>query len=285
MMASFPCRQIFLISGFFHSKYDPNQSSFKISKVLLLYGIVVTITIQSFNSFQIFIKLGSLAASLYSGSRHESMGKIVMSLDDFFWMIINCIHPATIIVHQGKIVKYMNDFMEYELNLSCFDRSSHNIDKKIITRIMICLSLMFVSLSSCFIKSTSFSVPVALLVYTIAFDFIIGQLFEFVFLQKVRYHFSFLRSSFFITYDGHGKLYEWLSLEMQLTKLAKLCGRIFANSKVVFLLAGKVLISVYWFFNYDINLNIFGSLLWQSVVSSIFMLCLIWDKMSSEVST
>lgn len=283
MMASFPCRQFFLISGFFHSKYD--QSSFRISKMLLLYGIVVTITIQSFNSFQLFIQLGLLAETLYSGSRHESMGKIVLSLDNFFWMVINLIHPVTVIVHKSKIVKYMNDFMEYEMNLSCFDRTSHNIDKKIRTRTMMFLSLFFVSLPSCVVQATSVSVPMVLLAYTIAFDFIIGQLFEFVFLQKVRYHFLFLRASFFITHDGHEKLYEWLSLEMQLTKLAKLCGRIFAKSKVVFLLAGKVLISVYWFFNYDININVFGSLLWQSVVSSIFMLCHVWDKMASEVST
>lgn len=284
-MANFPCRQFFLISGFIHSKYDSTQNSFKISKVLLLYGIVVTITIQSYNYFQIFVELGSLAESLYSGSRHESMGKLVLSLDNVFWMIINCIHPVTIIVHQDKIVRYMNDFMEYEKNLSCFDRTSHNIDKKIRNRIMIFLSLFFVSLPSCFVPAISISVPLVLLAYTIAFDFIIGQLFECIFLQRVRYHFLFLRASFFVSHDGHGKLYEWLSLEMQLMKLAKLCERIFAKSKVVFLLGANVLISVYWFFNYDINVNIFGSLLWQSVVSSIFMLCHVWDKMASEVST
>lgn len=117
---------------------------------------------------------------------------------------------------------------------------------------------------------------------SLSIDYMIGHLFEFVFLQKVRNHFSILRGSFDI--EDHRKLYDWLTLEMQLTKLAKLCAHVFSKSKVVLLLAANVLISINWFYNYDLNNNVYGSLCWQLIVSAIFILCHIYDKMSSEVS-
>lgn len=283
-MTNFPCRQLFLITGFFHSKFDPTHKRFKVSKMLLIYGIVLTITIQSFNIFQIFVRHGSAISYLYAGSSHEFMGNIVMLGDNIFWMIINWTYPVIVVVNRDNIAKFLNDFMDYEKKLSYFVKTKHDPYKKITALVMIWFSIGCLIVPTCLILEGALSVFDVLIAVPISIDYIIGQLFEFVFLQKVRLHFFILRRSC-KTKRGHRKLHEWLTLEMQLTKLTKLCAHVFANAKVAFLFSANVLLAIYWFFNYDIIVNVYSSILWQMVISTIFVLCHIWDKVSNEVST
>lgn len=285
-MTNFPCRQLFLITGFVHSKYDQSQNSFKVSKMLLIYGIILTVAIQSFNIFQIFERHRSATSYLYAGSSHEFMGNTIMLGDNIFWMIINWIYPVIVVVNREIIVKFMNDFMDYEMKLRKKIRKkiAHNPDKKIKTSVIIWFSIGCLIVPTCLILEGALSVFDVLIAVPISIDYIIGQLFEFVFLQKIRLHFSILRRSC-KSKHGHRKLHEWLTLEMRLTKLAKLCARVFANAKVAFLLSANVLLAIYWFFNYDIIINVYSSILWQIVISTIFVLCHIWDKVSNEVST
>lgn len=283
MTTSFPCRHLFIISGFFHSKYDSIQNNFKISKILFIYGVVLTITIQSGNTWFIHTFLQrEPKTTAYTYHGHELIGRIVLYLDNCFWLVINWIHPIVVVLYRDQIANYMNDFMVYEMNLSCLENIPHINDKTTRIWVMIWLSVGCLVFPATFVLEGLYSGWNILVAIPLSIDYMIGHLFEFVFLQKVRKHFSILRGSF--DTDDHRKLYDWLTLEMQLTKLAKICTRLFAESKVVLLLAANVLISIYWFYNYDLNINVYGSLFWQLIVSAIFILCHIWDKMSSEVS-
>lgn len=280
-MATFPCRQLFTIAGFFHSKYDPTQNNFKFSKTLLVYGVVLTIIMQGFNILQIFFLLEPERSVTYVGSGHEWIGQLVIFLENVFWMVINLAHPVIIIVRRRHIAKYINGFVEYEKKLSSLDKDPNVTDKQLETSVIFWLIFGCLVVLGCFGLGGYTSFYEIVIGLPITFEFILGHLFEFVFLKKVRKHLIILQGSF----NTDGKLHDWLSLEMQLIKLAKLCGRIFVNLKIVLLLSATMLLSVYWFMNFDIEVNICSALLWQLLISTVLMLCHIWDEMSSEVST
>lgn len=284
-MNYFPCHRLFIISGLFHAKCDPKHQRFKISKLFLVYGIFLTISIQFYNVYEIINRLESIGSLLYDGSRHELMGKIIITLDHFFWMILNWSHPLIVLLKRHKISDYLNGLSECEKNLLQWNSKAQcDSNNKIIrTWIIFCLFLFTVGIPFGFVMSDITSFSKILSGYAFTFGFIIGHLYEFVFFEKVRHNYSFLRSSFNIN-DGHKRLWDWISSEAQLMKLSKLNASIFAVSKIALLLSANMLISVYWFYNYDLKTRITGSIVWQSFISVIFILCHIWDRLSNEVS-
>lgn len=284
-MNSFPCRQLFIITRFFHSKYDPNLDRIKISKILLTYGALLTIFIQLYNVYQICVQFESVRSLLYKRSR---LGNIVIYLDHSFWMIINWAHPITILKNRHKIVDCLNSFRDFEMILSHLPKFYkvsfvNNTERKIKIYVILCTLFASAVAPIAYYLSQFSSYSRLSFAFTLGFDLMFGHLFEFVFFETIRNHIKILRSSIDIR-EGHSKVWEWIALETRLWQLAKVGAVIFVKSKIVLLLSGNVLISIYWFYNYDLEINAVGSLIWQLFISAIFIVCFSWNQLANEVS-
>lgn len=277
-MKFFPFYRLFVVSGFVHVKYDPRNRRFKLSKCFLLYAILLTISIQLGNTLKFIDQFEGIKTTNYAGSRHELIGKVVVTLDHVFWLIISSTHPIVVLLKRRQICEILSHLIDYnETNFENFG------DRKIKITIVSCLFLVTVGVPIGFIACGYTNVWRILSGYGLLFHLIIGQLYEFVFFQKIRDNHSILQKSLNVP-NGNNKVWNLLSVETKLVKLSKLSTRVFALSKIVLLFSVIVLMAVQWFYNYDEKTRVAGSIVWQSFISVIFFGCHIWDRLLKEVS-
>lgn len=281
IMKNFPLRKIFTILGLFQFKYNNTTQSLIISRILVIYSSIIVTTIQSFVAIRLITNLKSNDSPIYTGFNDSWMGKVVVTLDHVFQMLVNCIGPILILIKRSDFLNFLKHLDEFEQNYlsssSNFDITKQNTKVKYL--IFACLSIFAVSITISFICIGNFSIILIISVFVMMSHFIFTQLYELTVFEKLRYNFVSLEEVFCVL-----PLTKWLELHMSLWELSQEGSQLFAFIRIVLLISANALISLMWFYSFGHVVNFLLSAIWQLIILSILVMCYAWHRVGSEVS-
>lgn len=278
-MKNFPLLHIvFRLFGVFFAEYDPTTNRYEINFNLFVYSSILTLTIQIFNLYITSDLRSNAEAELLLNLHHELMSKLVFTLDYLILFAISVSTIVNIFVHRKKQMLCLNSLITIHL-----EHSFKFPEKKCLNKLT---SLLTASLFIGPILSELINKRLAnlqqwlylLSLYCLIIQYYIGHVFECVLFEYLTYNFEQVKC--------HRRvLRQCISSHIDLWWISSKLIKLFELNKIVCLSLTKVLISIYWFYHYDLHqLSFLPPLIWQTLVSIIFVACHSWHRLREQVS-
>lgn len=274
-MESVVLRKIFTFFGIFPIKFDANTCSYKISSGLIIYSIFFIFFTNLYNIYMITSNLFVTFTNLYKGLQDETTGVVILVSDCFFWIFIGISLPIMILINIRQCCLLFNQLLELK------DGSMRKFQIRL--EIKIFSYLLFISILIPYVCVINSHLPFffrLLSSYAYSAHLILGEVFEYLIFQWI---FVFFKK-YQITLDSHSDFHSQVIRFSNILKLIKRSNRIFGATKVVNIVFANALMSFFLFYNYDRIVNIDSTLLWQLMIMPIYYLCVLWDKVTFQVS-
>lgn len=283
-----PFHIIFKTFGTFFAEYDLKFGGFKIKPTVLVYSSTLTLTIQLFNLHTLTSDLRSnTEKQLFVNQNHAWLSKFVFTLDILILFALSVSTIVNILVQRKKQTKFLNSLVEAQSNLNhnflnqstVFERRIHKL-----TFLLIVLLLIGPALSE-YINNrlANFEQWLYILsLYCIIGQFYVGHVFEFVLFEHLSNNFQQLLCYMKCQSNDMRKC---ITVHLDLWWISSKFTKLFELNKIFCLTSAKVLISIYWFYLYDLyQWSVLPPLIWQTMVSVILVTCRSWHRLSDQVS-
>lgn len=284
-METFPVVAIFVLAGLFPFKYSENLKMFKICPPLVVLSVFVFTLFIGYDIYIAIFRFCQLRL-LYNEKQQnaKNMGEIINKIDHIVWVVMHCSNPIAVFIKMRRVCKIMNslDNVVQKLATSSFS-IDHNLLSKKMKQIIIAFIVSTIICTRLGFRWTD-SYTIRDLIHGLSFSvfFTVTQLHEFVLFAKARYYYKSLQDHFYP--QSHPKFIIWAAMHDELWKISKMNCKMFALTKMINLVCVIVLMSAYWFYNYDNIMNMCASFAWQLTLLPVFFLCWSWNELDKEVS-
>lgn len=224
------------IFGIVTIKFDQNSLGYKKSLPLTIYSICFTITLQTFNGFCFYYREFLSNRSIIERNPTSWLMKIIIWLDLFIWVSINCFLMFRIPFIPNSFCDLPNNFTK---------KVSHaNYVLKLYTIIPIVGIPISGYLHYGFSK---FGICMVFSLYCFVCQFLGAHLFEFYLFDKVKEHFKILRNEIRLA-KSNTPIELMLETFEKYARYVKILEKTFAPNMVVGLGAAFVLLTFFWFY-------------------------------------
>lgn len=284
-------RRLFVIFGLVHNVYDIKLNRYTLSQRLTLYGIGISILIQTFNSFSFYVRRKYISQALLTVRPVSVMSNIIVAFDCCIWIIMCSTPILSVTIRRTRICRIMNHFLRYDqkYQIECQEMADTMFQNR-----MHRLYKWFGSLvlfGNCFVGLYNYGLtPITAFTmishYFLTAQFVLGNSYELMFFEKLQLNFLMLELK--LAKIDKSNLSRGVKIciknHSRLVSLARKATNVFGTNKIVCLASLTILISVYWFYTYDHLRSVVPTVVWQMILSMVFVVCHSWDRMSSKVS-
>lgn len=283
-METFPTVTIFILAGLFPFKYQKSLKKFKCYPFRAIFCIIVLFLLIGCDIYRGYVELCKLQLMYFQRKNSFNIEEVILTLDQLTWIVMHCSNPISMFFKMRGFCKILNSFdhVVQTLVASRFIASPNLPNKKIRRIIITSILCTAICIHLGYKWSKIDSITALLYGVTFAIHFIVSILYEFVFFAKARFYFKSLQNNLKPKY--HPKLHIWVTMHQELWKISKMNCKLFGATKMIRLLCANVLMSAYWFYNYDSVMNVCASFAWQATIIPIFSLCWSWNQLDKEVS-
>lgn len=285
-MESLPAIPMFFFVGLYPFKYSKTFKLFRICLFRAIYCAFVMLFVTGYDLYRALLNVSNLKSLIYDEQEKSvnRMGEIIRKIDYLAWIVIHSFSTIFVFFRMKGFCKLLNSLNNVVQKLvTSRIVSETNVVNKKICRI---ISATLFSISICIYFGLRWSYSISIKTYIsywiLGLHFPMVQIYEIVFFEKARFYLASLQHSFHP--KNHQKLHFWVTVQQELWKISRLNCKLFAHIKVVSLMGTIVLISAFWFYNYDRFMSICASFAWQLTHIPIFFLCWKWNELDKEVS-
>lgn len=282
-METFPATFLFNLIGIHPIKYSRVTKKYKICRFRAIVCSLVLLLIFLLNIYRGFVNICNLRMLMKINKNLNSLGKMTQQIDQLTWVVTHGVSMVSVFVQRKRFCRLMNllNSIVQKLLLYNFIKEPDVSNTKIFYNILVaCLYIStFIYCGIRWAKIDSFVHSMFIAFFGIHFPVI--KMYEYVFIEKSRYYLKMLIQN--LNPECHQRLYFWLEIRKKLWKLSKMSWKCFVVTKTVNILGVVVIMSAYWFSNYD-NRDIFVSLAWEMTMLPTFVLCYTWSKLDKQVS-
>lgn len=273
-----PFRIIFNSFGIFISNYDSITDKFVTNRKFIVYSSILTLSLQLINFFNTTSDIRNNVESNVMNFNHTFLSKFVFKLDFILLFVLSLSTIVNISVHRKRHTKILNYLVKID--------AENGFTREITLKTRMIISLMIVHycvgppLSEMFnhrlFKSVEWLYLMSL--YSVLGQYYIGHVYEFVLIERLCDHFTNIcvKNDDFLT--------QKITIFNNLWGISKKFTKLFEVTKIPVLLAVAVQISIYSYYHYDFHYCIFSPLIWQTLVSIIFVICHSWHRLGTQVS-
>lgn len=123
------------------------------------------------------------------------------------------------------------------------------------------------------------------LLYCVVVQYYIGHVFEFVLFEYLNNYFEQLLCQLSPLCRQKQFLRQCITVQSDLWLISTKFIKLFELNKIICLTVETLLLSIYWFYSIDFTrLNLLLPLMWQTLVSIIFLTCHSWHRLTMQVS-
>lgn len=285
-------RRLFTIFGLIHYVYDSNHHRYVPSCHLTIYGILVSLLIQSFTSFSFYVRRNYILQALLTIRPLSVMATVIVAFDCAMWIILGTGQILSVILRRNRIGRILNQFLRYEDKY--LNEGQEIVDKVFHARLRK-VSIVFgtlVTFGNCFVGFYNYGLkPISVFTvishYCLTSQFILGHSYELMFFEKLQLNFLMLEQKLtnIVKDTSFCNVRICIRMHAKLLSLSKKTTNVFGPNKIVCLASLTILISVYWFYTYDHVKSVVPTLVWQMILSMVFVVCHSWDRMCDKVSS
>lgn len=278
-------RKIFTYCGIFPLLYDSKTDSYEVSKRLIIYTLFVILLTNIINVNGILSNYFDLSSNLYDGLGDETTGKKIVLVDFLCYMNIVCSTPILIFLKRQQLCKCINNILRFKQEqIKLFKAEIQTFQMRLdwIMYFLLLINLIAVPRSFTLYQKRSFYL---MLIYSYFFSIhvILGQLFEFHIYKWLCFYFQTVKTDI-SKLKSFADIKFWIDKYEILVRICRKCSRIFGVLKVIHLTSANVLMSIYFFYNFDSVNNVFDVFLWQLMILAIYYFCHLWDTLTVQVS-
>lgn len=283
-MDRFPFSRLFKSFGVCFFKYNMKRKIYQKSSRLFLYGITLTFAIQIFNPFSFYIRTPYILQYFLKTQILSLTTLTILILDSILWVILNFSTMSQIIIKMNDFRKILNQHLSLERKLDRHHISTNHI--KIVFKIYIFGSIILMLLNDYINYKIDYIGFFTLLShYLLFFQFMIGHLYELVFVEKLVVNYRKVQTCISLK-----RVRAFIDLNLWMKKLTKDTEKIFEINKFVSVISALFGLSFYTFLHYQLIvsgsiLNCFTTSFWQFVLSIVLVTCHSWHRVAGEVSS
>lgn len=277
---------LFFLTGLYPLKYSKTDKKYKICVFRAIFCTSLILTLLAFNVHRVLWNICNLKA-LFRGESQthiDRMGHVIRKVDTLSWICMHDISMIVILIQTKRICKLMNcmNIAVTDLIKADIVREHNSFDKKIRCEVFIILLWVFTAVFYGLRWTKPDSMEICLVMWIFGLHFPIIQMYELVFIEKIRWYMKILTKKFHSC--NHKKFHKWLTLRQKLWHLSLSISETFEVMEVANLLTVVVVLAAYWFYNYGNFMNFCASFAWQLTLLPSFALCRVWAKLDWEVS-
>lgn len=284
-----PLISIFKIFGVFSFKTNPKSGFYETSYGLQRYGKVITLLIQSFNLFSFIYRQKFVAKYFTKANITSKTSLLVIHFDALLWMALNISTVANIILRPKELCLLLNG----ELAANAISRKSES-NKRLSEQHLTCVKNLWRGFLYPIVIFSAFNVwftygPTIVGYFTLFSQFwfwcqfLSGQFFELVILEKWMVHFKVLQCEV---------SRETVRVDMEMYsswfKLIKMAVNLFHLNKFVCMVFAQMGISTYLFLYYEMmasgpRINYVRAMHYLLVLLVPLMVAHSWHRLTKEV--
>lgn len=281
---------VFRIFGIVLPHYDPITNRYKENLNHLVYTSCLTVAIQIFNLYFLSTDLRSIVdIKILVNENHVWLSKIIVTIDFLLLFLGSISTVVNIFIHRKTLTKLLNTLLNFQLcNNVAFSESPH-----FKRRIYALTSLLIVYM--CLVPVLSERINNRLgsfmqylylvLLYCVVVQYYIGHVFEFVLFEYLNNYFEQLLCQLRPLCRQKQFLRQCITVQSDLWLISTKFIKLFELNKIICLTFETLLLSIYWFYSIDFTrLNLLLPLMWQTLVSIIFLTCHSWHRLTMQVS-
>lgn len=294
IMRSFPSLYRFLnLIGLLQCEYSRKKDGFVIRSFMIPYSILFSLSLQTFLLVEGYAHINIIALSSFGVAHFDWFVTGGLLLFFTFYVILNLTTSLTILYNKKDHCKLLNELIEIEKesgsdnNLLACTSTALGIQKTFEMRVKLAylaiVAIYFVAFPTYiftyygfnFVGFTRF-----ISIYCHSIQYSCGHLYEMIIIEKMCANFKWLQEQI----NDEINLGQNFSRYNRYWNAAEKATTLFAFGKIPCLVCVNLILSLYWFCNYDRSQS-FGILLTRQIVLYfIFFVCNNWHRLSSEVS-
>lgn len=193
------------------------------------------------------------------------------------------------IIHHKKQTKLLNVLLDLQLNDDVVLKETPSFKRRIyaLTLLLIAYYCTVPALMRVIngLGTTLEYYLYLILLYCLVGQYYLGHVFEFVLFECLTNYFEQLLSQMKYHCGEWKVLREVITVQSDLWEISGKFIKLYELNKIICLTLKTVLVSIYWFYSYDFTrLNLLPPIIWQGLVSILFLTCHTWHRLTMQVS-
>lgn len=296
-MRSFTSFYRFLnLLGLLPCVYSREQDEFIVRKLLIPYSIFLTLAIQVYLLVEGYVHLDAIVPTLNSFGQTEFDWFVTGGLLLFFifYVILNLSTSFTILYNAKHHCKLLNKLIAIDresgidgVNLVTCKSTASGAQKTFEMHVKLAyltiVAIYFVAFPTYiygYFGITFLGFARFISIYCHSMQYLLGHLYEMIVIEKLCANFKRLHEQL----NDELHLGEYFLTCHRYWKMSKKATALFAFGKIPCLVCVNLILSLYWFCNYDQSQNFVFLFIRQVVLYFIFFVCNNWHRLLSEVS-
>lgn len=296
---------IFNLFGLLQCVYSREKDEFIIRKFLIPYSILFSLALQTFLVVEGYAHINIIALNSFGQTHLDWFVTGGLLLFFILYVILNLSTSLTILYNSRDHCKLLNKLIEID-NDSCSSSGSsanlatstsdvvvvsasgiqHTFEMHVKLSYLTIVAIYFVAFPTyiyAYFGITFIGFSRFISIYCHSVQYLFGHLYEFIVIEKMCANFKCLQEQLLLLKDKTDlrqcflKWHRYWMVAEEATKL-------FAFGKIPCLVCVNLILSLYWFCNYDRSENFAFLLIRQIVLYFIFVVCNNWHRLSSQVS-
>lgn len=295
-MRSFPSLyRFFNLIGLLQCEYSREKDEFFIRSFMIPYSILFSLFLQTFLLVEGYAHINIIALGSFGDAHFDWFVTGGLSLFFILYVILNLTTSLTILYNKKDHCKLLNELIEIDkesgsnnnLLVACTS-TALGIQKTFEMRVKLAyLAIVAIYLVAfptyifAYYGFTFVGFTRLISIYCHSIQYLCGHLYEMIIIEKMCANFKWLQEqlndelNFGQNFSRYNRY--WNAAEKATT--------LFAFGKIPCLVCVNLILSLYWFCNYDRSQKFGILLIRQIVLYFIFFVCNNWHRLSSEVST
>lgn len=284
--------KILNICGILQSSFSPtDDGKFLIRKFLFPYSLTLAFAFQVFILYEGYCHKNIVALHAFGRPNLDLFVIFVLTMDYFSYVALN-LSTSLPIIFQGKShCALLHKLLETDTRVNShrnFTRENKHFVSRIKLTYHIIISIFLFAFpwhSYKYFGATILALSRYISINFHSVQYIFGHFYEMIVMEKVLTYFKVLEMDFGeISWDDHLIVREHLQLYETFWKIANKATRLFGSKKIICLTSVNLIVSFYWFCNYDRMENFFYLIIRQVILGYIFIICNNWHRLDGQVS-
>lgn len=289
-MRSFPTiYRLLNLFGILQCVYERDKMKFVLRKFLIFYAIFFSLSLQVFLLIEGYVHIDVIALSSFGETHFNWFVTSGLLLFFSLYVILNLSASLTILYNIKKHCKLLNKLIKIDkqsTNLVVTNTKSaagiqHTYELHIKLWYFAIVAIYFVAFPTyiyAYFGITVIGITRFIAIYCHSVQYLFGHLYEMIVIEKLCSHFKRLQLRDDVCVRQYFLLWHrYWALAVKATKF-------FAFSKIPTLVCVNLILSLYWFCNYDRLQNFLFFFVRQIVLYFVFVVCHNWHRLANEVS-
>lgn len=279
---------VFNIVGILQLKFSKKDDTFTINKLLIPYSILIAVLFQLFILFEGHANMAIVAVNAFGCPDLGPFVKFVLAIDFISYVVLNLTTSLAILLRRRSHCKLLNKLMKTDKIICIQLRNVSHDERNFIFRvksvygiILIIFAVMFPWHSYNYFGVTMIGFARYISINCHSVQYIFGHFYEMIVMEKVLAYFKTLERN--VEADPKN-IREYFDLYETFWKIAVKATNLFGFRKITCLTSVNLIVSFYWFCNYDRMENFLYLMVRQIVLGYIFIICNNWHRLDRQVS-